>query len=120
MVAKEFREKRAEAGRRRRVAASARFRRVMLDALAWIESGDWTLNDKKLIRERPAASGAAAELQRRARKIRKQGKHLAGLEHGADTSCASRQKSFAMVVNFLPARFPARSARVAGLDLPTS
>jgi triphosphatase len=81
MVAEEIRQRRAQAlAAAENVTASAWFRRLMLDAVAWIESGDWTCNDKKPIRERSAAVAAAAELKRRTRKIRKQGKDLAGLD----------------------------------------
>jgi triphosphatase len=109
MVAKEFREKRAEAlVVAEKVAASARFRRLMLDALAWIESGDWTRNDKRLIRERPAAVAAAAELKRRARKIRKQGKHLADLDPRRRHKLRVKAKQLRYGCEFFAGAFPGK------------
>ena len=109
MVAKEFREKRAEAlAAAEKVAASARFRRLMLDALAWIESGDWTRTDNGFIRERPAAIGAAAELQRRVQKIRKQGKHLAGLDARRRHKLRVKAKKLRYGCEFFAGAFPGK------------
>jgi triphosphatase len=63
--------------------ASARYRDIVLDTLEWIEAGDWTRNNDdfaRALRERPVAIGAAEELRRRFRKIRRQGARLAGLD----------------------------------------
>ena len=109
MVAKEFHEKRAEAlAAAEKVAASARFRRLMLDALAWIESGDWTRTDNGFIRERPAAIGAAAELRRRVQKIRKQGKHLAGLDARRRHKLRVKAKKLRYGCEFFAGAFPGK------------
>lgn len=105
MVAKEFREKRAEAlAAAEKVATSARFRRLMLDALAWIESGDWARNDKGFIR----AVAAAAELQRRVQKIRKQGKHLAGLDPRRRHKLRVKAKRLRYGCEFFAGAFPGK------------
>jgi inorganic triphosphatase YgiF len=109
MVAKEFREKRAQAmAAAEKVAASSWFRRLMLDSVAWIESGDWTRNDKGLIRERPVSIAAAAELRRRARKIRKQGKHLADLDPRRRHKLRVKAKKLRYGCEFFAGVFPGK------------
>jgi CHAD domain-containing protein len=109
MVAKEFRERRAQAvAAAANITASAWFRRLMLDAVAWIESGDWTCNDKKLTRERPVAAAAAAELKRHTRKIRKQGKHLAGLDSRRRHKLRVRAKKLRYACEFFAGAFPGK------------
>jgi inorganic triphosphatase YgiF len=120
LVAKEFREKRAEAlAAAEKVAASAWFRCLMLDVVGWIECGDWTRNDNRVIRERPAAIAAAAELERRARKIRKQGKHLSGLDPRRPHKLRVKAKKLRYGCEFFAGAFPGkkrsrRRSRFAG------
>jgi inorganic triphosphatase YgiF len=117
MVAKEFRERRAQAlTAAENVTASALFRRLMLDVVAWIESGDWTCNGKNLTRECPTAVAAAAELKRRTRKIRKQGKHLAGLDPRRRHKLRVRAKKLRYACEFFADAFPGkkRSRRRTG------
>ncbi len=70
-----------------RVAAaidSAAFRRLMLDATAWVQLGDWTgIGGDASRRDGPACDFVADRLSRRRRKIVKAGRHLARLDHPA-------------------------------------
>lgn len=83
-IARDFRERRTAAlARATQAIASARFRRLILDATAWVEIGDWTRNGNqsaRTLRKRQVARAAAAELRRRSKKIRKQGARLAELD----------------------------------------
>jgi inorganic triphosphatase YgiF len=67
----------AEAGE---AVDSARFRALAIDAATWLEAGDWT-TDRRLakIRAKPAADFAAQALDKRRRRIRKDGRDLAAL-----------------------------------------
>lgn len=77
-VAQDVRKRRAKAKRRAQLAvASPRFRRLLLEAAAWIEAGEWRRDAddlKRALRDRAVADAAADELDRRRKKIRKQGK----------------------------------------------
>jgi inorganic triphosphatase YgiF len=83
-VAKDIRKRRAQACRRAQSAvASPRFRRLLLEAAAWIEAGDWKRDAddlKRALRARTVPGAAADELARRRKKIREQGKKLATLD----------------------------------------
>jgi inorganic triphosphatase YgiF len=81
-VAADFRDRRAAAlADVQAVAQSAQFRRLLLDALEWIEIGDWTGNETvRALRQCPVATGAAEELRRRSKKIRRQSARLAELD----------------------------------------
>jgi inorganic triphosphatase YgiF len=59
---------------------SARFRALAIEAAAWLEAGAWT-TDKRLekTRDRPAVTFAAEALEKRRRRIRKDGRDLAAL-----------------------------------------
>ncbi|HEY8615234.1 CHAD domain-containing protein [Phenylobacterium sp.] len=58
---------------------SERFRTLMIDATAWIETGRWLTDDEgRDVREQKAAAFAAAALDRRRRKLRKLARDLAG------------------------------------------
>jgi inorganic triphosphatase YgiF len=59
---------------------SARFRALAIDAAAWLEAGAW-ITDKRLekTRDRAAADFAARALDKRRRRIRKDGRDLAAL-----------------------------------------
>ncbi len=62
---------------------SARFRSLMLDTAAWIETGDWTRRDDPALvalRRRPVRGAERGILSDRRRKIAKKGKRLARLE----------------------------------------
>ncbi|WP_374469519.1 CHAD domain-containing protein [Phenylobacterium sp.] len=69
---------RAEASAQAAEAArSERFRRLMIDATAWIETGAWLSDDAgRDVREQKATAFAAAALDRRRRKLRKLARDL--------------------------------------------
>jgi triphosphatase len=83
-VVDDFRYRRLQAfDRAKEAVCSRRFRRLLLDAMAWIEIGDWSHKGDELsrmLRERPVVDAAAEELHRRDRKIRKRGAELAELK----------------------------------------
>jgi triphosphatase len=58
--------------------ASPRFRALVLDTAAWIETGAWLGTGHPALRDRPVEAFAAKELSRRAKKVSRRG---AGLEH---------------------------------------
>ena len=75
LVSQELRGKREDALAHARTAVeSLRFRDLALDTAAWIETGDWTRN------QRPFAAEAAEQLRRQWKKILKSGKHLDRLD----------------------------------------
>ncbi len=80
----EFKAKRNAALARAKAAVdSGRFRRLLVDAVAWLETGDWTKPRDDLIKKRGDVSieeFAAAEMQRRWKKIKKRGRKLATLD----------------------------------------
>ncbi len=62
---------------------SDRFRMLVLDTATWIECGDWTSKADDLaraLRDLPIASAAAAEMERRRKKIVKRGTKLAEVD----------------------------------------
>jgi inorganic triphosphatase YgiF len=62
---------------------SSRFRSLMLEVAAWLEAGQWRAPEDAFARDRGALAipvFAAAELKRRFRKIKKNGKHLGQLD----------------------------------------
>ncbi|HEY3888122.1 MAG TPA: CHAD domain-containing protein [Caulobacteraceae bacterium] len=62
---------------------SERFRGLMLETAAWIDTGPWTSSDDPVLaamRERPVKTVAAEILEERRRKIAKKGRKLAELE----------------------------------------
>ena len=63
--------------------ASARFRALILEVAAWLETGHWMSPEDDLVRSRgqvPIQVFAADQLRRRWRKVRKKGKALAQLD----------------------------------------
>jgi triphosphatase len=67
-------------GRVEAAIGSARFRALMLEVLAWIEAGDWTLADDPAVaalRARPIKAMASERLDDRWRKLVKTGRKLA-------------------------------------------
>ncbi|OPY98535.1 hypothetical protein A5906_30910 [Bradyrhizobium sacchari] len=75
-IAKTFSaERRAAFARAREAVESPRYRRLLIDAIEWIETGQSRADDDQSI-----AAYAAAMLDRRIRKARKQGKHLDDLD----------------------------------------
>lgn len=57
---------------------SARFRALLIDATAWIETGAWLRDpERAALREAPARKLAAKSLETRRKKLLKRGRHLA-------------------------------------------
>jgi CHAD domain-containing protein len=93
--------------------ASARFRRLTLDAAAWVEIGDWTRRDDELgrtLRQRPAAAAAAGELRRRSKRIRKEGARLGGLDARQRHKLRIRTKKLRYACEFFTGAFPGKKA----------
>ncbi|NNM73497.1 CYTH and CHAD domain-containing protein [Enterovirga aerilata] len=66
-----------------KVLASKRFRRLMLDLLAWVEDGAWRRPadpDARARLKRPIEVSAAAILDKRRRRVRRRGRDLAELD----------------------------------------
>ncbi|WP_342712824.1 CHAD domain-containing protein [Bradyrhizobium sp. B124] len=78
-----------------RAVASARFRRLLLDVLEWIETSRASAHDKRLI-----GPYAAALLDRRIRKARKQGKRLQKLDPTQRHKLRIRIKKIRYAVEF--------------------
>jgi len=83
-IARDIERQRASAlDRAQEAVGSARFRRLLVDVAAWIETGRWMSPQDELVRRRaemPAAAFAARELARRWRKLRKKCKALQKLK----------------------------------------
>ena len=74
-------ERRRDGAYERALAAlrSGEFSRVILRTAAWIEAGEWLASKDKILRsarDRPIAAHAAAELERRWRKVRRRSRGL--------------------------------------------
>ena len=86
---------------------SARFRALAIDAAAWLEAGPWT-TDKRLekVRQRPAVDFAAEALDKRRRRIRKDGRDLAALSPEERHHLRIRGKKLRYAVEDLGGLFP--------------
>jgi triphosphatase len=93
---------------------SARFRALTLEAAAWLEAGAWTA-DKPLekIRRRSAAAFAAEALDKRRRKIRKNGGDLAALGPEDRHHLRLHGKTMRYAAEDLATLFPEHSKRAA-------
>jgi triphosphatase len=113
-IAGDFRQRRTAAfARAEQAVASERFRRLVLDTLAWIEIGDWAgKNDafNAALRDRPVAAAAAEELRRRRRKIRKQGARLAELDARRRHKLRIRAKKLRYATEFFADAFPGKKS----------
>jgi inorganic triphosphatase YgiF len=113
-VVKDFQDERAGAIERAgQAVASARFRRLTLDVAAALEIGDWTRRKDKLrhtMRQRPVAAAAADELQRRSRKIRKEGARLGKLDARRRHELRIEAKKLRYACEFFADAFPGRKA----------
>jgi CHAD domain-containing protein len=70
-------------GKAKNAVASPHYRCLLIDAAAWIEAGDWLLDDddaRRTLREQLVRTAAATELRRRWKKIRKRGAKFAKLD----------------------------------------
>jgi CHAD domain-containing protein len=113
-VAEDLRARRLEAlGKAEAAVASSRFRRLVLDAAAWIAIGDWTQNSdefSRLLRERPVVDAVSDELRRRSKKIRKQGKQLAKLDARHRHRLRIRTKKLRYAAEFFSGVFPSKKS----------
>jgi CHAD domain-containing protein len=100
-------------GRAEKAVASPRFRRLVLDAAAWIAIGDWTQNGdelNRLLRELPVVDAAAEELRRRSKKIRKQGSRLVELDARHRHKLRIRVKKLRYATEFFAGVFPSKNS----------
>ena len=92
---------------------SPRYRKLVIDALEWIEAGPWTetADDlKRLQRDQPVARFAADELARRRKKIRKGGKKLRRLDAEKRHKLRIRAKKLRYAMEFFAEAFPAKKS----------
>lgn len=100
--------------RARQAANSVRFRSLMLELAAWIETGPWTMNQNepaRLARARPIEAFAADELTRRRKKVKKVGRHLADLDPEARHRLRIRVKKLRYAAEFFSKLFPGKKRR---------
>jgi triphosphatase len=98
----------------KQAAASVRFRALMLELAAWIETGPWTMNQNepvRLARVRPIESFAVEELTRRRKKVKKDGKQLTKLEPSARHELRIRVKKLRYAAEFFSKLFPGKKRR---------
>ncbi|HEX4197027.1 MAG TPA: CHAD domain-containing protein [Caulobacteraceae bacterium] len=103
------------AGYDRAVAAveSARFRNLVLEICAWIETGPWTSGDDPALtalRRRPIRAAAAEILEERRRKIAKRGRKLAELEPLARHKLRIQAKKLRYACGFFAGLYPGKAA----------
>ena len=92
---------------------SARFRALAIDAAAWLEAGAWTTDARlKKRREKPAAAFAAKALDKRRRRIRKDGRDLAALSPEDRHHLRIRGKKLRYAVEDLGGLFPDHPKRL--------
>jgi triphosphatase len=110
----ELLERRGRALERARDAiGSPRFRRLLLDVAAWLETGEWAKPRDDLLLDRieaPIATYAASELARPWRKIRKKGKALRELDAHARHKLRIQGKRLRYASEFFATLFSGRKA----------
>ncbi len=78
LVARAEAERDAAAEGAREAVGSARFRRLLLEATAWVETGAWLADDgRRGLREAPATGFAAARLERQLARLEKRARGFA-------------------------------------------
>jgi triphosphatase len=99
---------------------SARFRALAIDVAAWLEAGSWT-TDARLAkrRDKPAADFAAKALDKRRRRIRKDGRDLSALSPEDRHHLRIRGKKLRYAVEDLSGLFPDHPKRQARLSEAT-
>jgi len=114
VLSRELRQRREEAFERARAAVeSTRFRTIVLDTAAWIETGDWTYSPADpacMLRSRAIVASAADELHRRWKKVRKRGKHLATLEPEHRHRLRIQVKKLRYATEFFAEAFPGKKS----------
>jgi inorganic triphosphatase YgiF len=82
---------------------SPRFRRLMLEAVVWVEFGGWgenDLSDSRTLRERPARKAARDVLERCWRKLEKAGRRMDESDHAALHAQRIRAKKLRYACDF--------------------
>ncbi len=93
---------------------SARFRALAIEAAAWLEAGAWTTDKRReKARDRRAADFAAKALDKRRRRIRKDGRDLAALSPEDRHHLRIRGKKLRYAVEDLGGLFPDHPKRLA-------
>jgi len=93
---------------------SARFRALAIDAAAWLEAGAWTTDNRlEKLRAKPAARFAAKVLDKRAGRIRKDGRDLLALGPEDRHHLRIRGKKLRYAVEDLGGLFPEHPKRLA-------
>jgi CHAD domain-containing protein len=93
---------------------SARFRALAIDAAAWLEAGAWTTDEAlEKRRDRSAAAFAALALDKRRRRIRKDGRDLAALSPQERHELRIRGKKLRYAAEDLGGLFPDHPKRLA-------
>lgn len=91
---------------------SPRFRVLVIDVAAWVETGRWLADcDERAreVRDQPVADFAAAMLTRRRKRVRKQGRHLAELDAPSRHAVRIEVKKLRYAAEFFAPLFEARS-----------
>jgi CHAD domain-containing protein len=114
VVSRELRQRRRAACTRARAAVeSPRFWGLVLNTVAWIESGGWTQNQDDLacaLRERPIAAAAAEQLRRRWKAIVKKGKRLGELDPQRRHKLRIQAKKLRYAAEFFAGAFPGKKS----------
>jgi CHAD domain-containing protein len=92
---------------------SLRFRALLLDTAAWLEAGQWRTPEDALIDDRGALAisiFAAAELQRRFRKLKKKRKHIGRLDPRSRHKLRIQVKKVRYAAQFFESLFAGKCA----------
>jgi triphosphatase len=120
VLTRDLQHERAEAFDRARAAVeSARFRGLMIETAAWIETGDWCHNaDDRVstLRKERIAGLAADELNRRWKRILKRGARLDHLDVEGRHKLRIASKKLRYASEFFAGAFPGKKARKRRVD----
>ena len=114
-VSQELAEKRKAAlTRAENAVSSARFRRLILEVVAWLELGQWLKPEDDLVRSRgdiPIEIFASEQLQRRWRKVRKRGKQIEQLDARKRHELRIQVKKLRYAAEFFGGLFQGKKAK---------
>jgi inorganic triphosphatase YgiF len=92
-------------------ASSERFRTLLLDATAWVETGDWLADPERAKdRDRPARAFAADALERRLKRLRRKAKGFAGADDAHRHELRIEAKKLRYAAEAFASLFPAKRA----------
>jgi triphosphatase len=115
-LSRDLRQRREDAIIRAHTAAdSARFRKLALDAAAWIEAGEWIRNpaiSACTLREQPITDAAAKELGRRWKKLLKRGKRLNELDAQRRHRLRIQGKKLRYAADFFASAFSGKKSKL--------